>query len=172
MSLPFLLLAATLTPIGSTTLDSPTTQEALKKLDFLTGSYEGSTTFTINGSNVKAPTRTKGESAIKDSYVEVKINYNLSGVQSEARMLITYVPAEKLYKSWWFDSISPSVVSQSGKLVGDSLVLETEPNVSGEIVRSTWKPASNGMAAIVESGSKDKFTTLVDSILTRAKGRI
>lgn len=163
------LFAALLVPSYHAQPEELSPQKALSKLSFLTASYEGTTTFTLGGGEIKAPTTTKGEAAIKGTYVEVKINYDLNGVASEARMLVTYVPAEKLYKSWWFDSISPSVVAQTGKLQNGTLVLESEAYPSGEVIRSTWKPTSNGMSATVASGTNGKFSTIVDSVLTKSK---
>lgn len=145
----------------------------MDKISFLAGSFSGEATFAIGAQKVKAPTTAKGSLTMGGKFYEINVKYEIPGMPTEGKAMISYDPAKKTYNGWWFDGSNPGTIKQSADLKGDKLVLLTknEDSPGGILVRTTWKKSEKGVHCTVEMKPGDSWTTMVDLELTKRSER-
>lgn len=148
----------------------PDEKAAMDKIKFMLGSFTGESIFTMGPDKVKVPTTAAGAVVMAGRFCELNIKYEIPGMLTEGKSMISYDAATKTYTGWWFDGTNSGTIKQSGQFVGDSLVFltKTEDAVHGVLVRTTWKPTAKGAKCTVEMKPGDAWTTMVDVELLKA----
>jgi hypothetical protein len=142
---------------------------AMKKAKFLVGSFKGNSVFTMGAQMVNAPTTAKGSLTMGGRFYEVNFTYEIAGMATDGKAMISYDSAMKVYNGWSFNSQRSDSIRQEGRFVGDSLVLVTKAGdeMNGRLVRTSWKPTSKGIQCTVETKSGDDWTTMAVVDLTK-----
>ena len=148
--------------------------DQMAKISFFNGIFQGDSKLNAGGTEITAPTKAQGKLALKGRYYEVDLEYMIPGMPTDGKVIITYDSAVKLYRSWWFDSLSSTPIVQTGKFEAGSLVLLSEPTAIGggatmAIVRTTWKPNGTNLAYEVEFKNGDIWTSMIKVNLAKAQ---
>lgn len=142
---------------------------AMDKAKFLVGTFKGEATFTMGPDEVKVPTTGKGALVMGGQFYEVNLKYEIPGMPTEGKAMVSYDATKKVYNGWWFDGSNPGTIKQSAEFAGDALVFLTknEDSMGGVLVRTTWKPTAKGVKCTVEMKPGDAWATMVDVDLVR-----
>lgn len=148
--------------------------EKMAKISFINGMFQGESVLNAGSTEIKAPTKAQGKPVLKGRYYEVAIQYEIPGMPTDGKIMVAYDSALKVYKSWWFDSLSATPIIATGKFEAANLVFTSEPTAIGggattAIVRTTWKPSGPNLAYEVEFKTNDTWTTMVKVNLARAQ---
>lgn len=134
----------------------------MEKAKFLVGSFKGNSVFNMGAEKVNAPTTAKGSLTIGGRYYEVNVKYEIPGMPTDGKAMISYDSVKKVYNGWWFDAQSSDTLRQEGKFVGDSLVFVTKAGdeMNGMLVRTSWKPTTKGVQCTIEMKAGDAWMTM------------
>lgn len=124
--------------------------EALKKLDFMIGSWVGKQDFNTQGGPAMVGEATnKIEEAIGGRYLEERLSTTLPGRKpTDTRHYISFDPKTNTYKAWWFNDTSVTPSEFEGTLEGTKLVMTSKPTASGAVLRVIYDGAGVDMLTL------------------------
>lgn len=144
------------------------TPKEVSQLDWMLGNYGGSMKFTMPGASpIDTKCNIKAGKTLGGRFVQSAVSYDLMGMKAEGMQLLTYDPAIKKFRGWWFDSMTSEGMEMDGTLSDGTLVMVSKPmNIPGmglATYRATWKKASEKVVAFtMESKDGDKWVVIIE----------
>jgi hypothetical protein len=122
--------------------------EAMQSLGFLKGNWTGKQDFNTGGAAMVGEATNRIEEAIGGRYLAEMLSTTLPGRKAtDTRHFISYDPAAKAFRAWWFTDTSVGPMEFEGAVDGKKLTLISKPTA----------PAGNVMRAIYQCPADDKL---------------
>ena len=115
--------------------------EALAKLSFMKGSWQGKQDFnTQGGAAMVGDASNEISDAIGGRYLCEMLSTKIADRKpTDTRHFISYDPKLGKYTAWWFTDTSVGPLSFEGDLVDSKLVLVSKPGAGGTVLRATYE---------------------------------
>ena len=151
----------------------PPTQpaDALNKLAFMQGNWAGKQNFNTDGGPAMVGDATdRIELWIAGKYLCEMLSTTLPGRKpTDTRHFISFDKQAGKYSAWWFNDTSTHPTQFSGDLTGNKLVLMSEANGPGPVLRATYEtPSANTLTFLLEMKQGDAWTSLFLTTYTKA----
>lgn len=105
----------------------PTPSEAIKALNFMTGTWKGVQKFVTGGDPMEANVLDETKPVVSSRFLEEALSVDLKGKKSDTRHLMTYDPKSKTYKAWWFNDTRAGATEFEGTFDGTRLIMASKP---------------------------------------------
>lgn len=115
--------------------------EAMQNLAFLKGNWVGKQDFNTGGPAMVGDATNRIEEAIGGRYLAEMLSTTLPGRKpSDTRHFLSYDPAAKLYRAWWFTDTSVGPMEFEGSVDGKKLTLISKPTApAGNVMRAIYQ---------------------------------
>jgi len=137
--------------------------DALAKLSFMQGDWSGSQDFDTGGGPAMIGAATDHiDLGIAGKYLCETLSTTLPGRKpTDTRHFISYDKQTGKYKAWWFNDTSYHPMELTGDLAGSKLVLMSDANAPGPVLRATYEnPSADKLTFLLEMKNGDNWTRL------------
>lgn len=156
------------------TMQMPKAPKEMEACKDMVGTWSGEMTMFMGPESMKSKDTMVCAMVMGGRYMEAKHTIEMPGMGTmEGRQLMTYSEKEKMYVSWWFDSMESDAMVQKGKMEGKKLVLVSEPiEMAGmpgkSVFRSTyWGEGSKGNFLMESKGEDGKWNKMIEAVYTK-----
>jgi hypothetical protein len=144
--------------------------DPLSSLSFMQGDWVGKQNFDTQGGPAMVGDATdRIQIGIAGKYLCEMLSTTLPGRKpTDTRHFISYDKASRKYTAWWFNDTSTHPTDLTGDLVGNKLVLLSDPAGAGPVMRATYEsPSPQKLVLLLEMKTGDSWTKLFLSTYTR-----
>ena len=124
----------------------------LKLLGFMKGNWNVSLKMYQDGKDVGTA---KGTMTVQESLdgmcLEAKHDTDMGGMKMKGLQLTSYDPAKKQFVAYWFDNMGPGALEMRGALKGQTLTLESKPQVIPQMGKMAFRATTSLKSANVVS---------------------